>query len=173
MAVRNTTTRWGFVAQLLHWAIVVLIILQFVLGYRAHWATGLKKLSTVVPHKSWGITILALAVIRLVWRLANPTPLLPNNLKPWERMAAHVTHYGLYILIFAMPLTGWIASSARGFSVSWAGIVQLPNFVASGNRPLYDSLMTVHYWLSWTLVAIATLHIVAALKHHVVLKDNV
>jgi len=90
MAVRNTTTRWGSVAQLLHWAIVILIIVQFVLGYRAHWATGLKKLGTVVPHKSWGITILALAIIRLVWRLANPSPLLPNNLKPWERAAAHV-----------------------------------------------------------------------------------
>ncbi len=90
MAVRNTTTRWGSVAQLLHWTIVILIIVQFVLGYRTHWATGFKKLSTVVPHKSWGITILALALIRLVWRLANPSPLLPNTLKPWERAAAHV-----------------------------------------------------------------------------------
>ena len=172
MPVRNTTTRWGSVAQLLHWAIVILIIVQFVLGYRAHWATGLKKLSTVIPHKSWGITILALAVIRLVWRLANPTPLLPNDLKPWERAAAHVSHYGLYILLFALPLTGWIASSAHSFPVSWLGLVQLPDFVSS-NRPLYDSLMTVHYWLSWTLVAIAFLHIGAALKHHFVLKDDV
>ena len=172
MPVRNTTTRWGAVAQLLHWAIVVLIIVQFVLGYQSHWATGLKKLSTVVPHKSWGITILALAVIRLVWRLVNPTPLLPNDLKPWERTAAHISHYGLYILLFAMPLTGWIASSARSFPVSWFGMVQLPDFVAP-NRPLYDSLMTVHYWLSWTLVAIAFLHVGAALKHHFVLKDDV
>jgi cytochrome b561 len=126
----------------------------------------------VVPHKSWGITILALAVIRLVWRLVNPTPLLPTTLKPWERAAAHVTHYGLYILLFVMPLTGWIASSARSFPVSWFGLVQLPDLVGS-NRPLYDSLMTVHYWLSWTLVAIAFLHVAAALKHHLVLKDDV
>ena len=172
MPVRNTTNRWGSVAQLLHWAIVILIIVQFVLGYRSHWATGLKKLSTVVPHKSWGITILALAVLRLVWRLVNPTPLLPTNLKPWERTAAHVTHYGLYILLFVMPLTGWIASSARSFPVSWFGMVQLPDFVAP-NRPLYDTLMTFHYWLSWTLVVLAVLHVGAALKHHFVLKDHV
>ena len=172
MTVRNTTTRWGAVAQLLHWAIVVLIIVQFTLGYRAHWATGLKKLGTVVPHKSWGITILALAIIRLGWRLINPTPLLPTNLKPWERGAAHFTHFGLYLLLFVMPLTGWIASSARSFPVSWFGMVQLPDFVAP-NRPLYDSLMTVHYWLSWSLVAIALLHVAGALKHHFVLKDHV
>ena len=172
MPIRNTTTRWGSVAQLLHWVIVALIITQFVFGYKAHWATGISKLAPVITHKSWGITILGLAVIRLVWRLMNPTPLLPADLKPWERAAAHVSHYGLYILLFVMPLTGWIASSARSFPVSWFGLVQLPDFVAP-NRPLYDTLMTVHYWLSWSLVAIALLHVAAALKHHFVLKDDV
>jgi cytochrome b561 len=172
MPVRNTTTRWGSVAQLLHWAIVILIIVQFVLGYKAHWATGLAKLSTVVPHKSWGITILGLAVIRLVWRLVNPTPVLPSDLKPWERLAAHISHYGLYILLFAMPLTGWIASSARNFPVSWFGLVQLPDLIGP-NRPLYDTLMGFHYFMSWLIVGIAVLHIGAALKHHFILKDDV
>src|SRR5687767_5296283 len=101
MPIRNTTAQWGLVSQLLHWIIVVLIVTQFVLGYKAYFATGLAKLSPVVWHKSWGITILALAVLRLVWRLFNPTPLLPDTLKPWERVAAHITHYGLYILLFA------------------------------------------------------------------------
>jgi cytochrome b561 len=172
MSIRNTTARWGSVAQLLHWTIVILIVVQFVLGYKAHWATGLAKLSAVVPHKSWGITILALATIRLIWRLANSTPLLPSGLKPWERAAAHVTHYGLYILLFAMPLVGWVASSARSFPVSWFGLVQLPDLVGT-NRPLYDVLMGFHYWMSWLLVAIAALHVAAALKHHFVLKDDV
>ena len=172
MPIRNTTTRWGSVAQLLHWVIVALIITQFVLGYKAHWATGIAKLAPVITHKSWGITILGLAIIRLVWRLMNPSPLLPADLKPWERAAAHVTHYGLYILLFVMPLTGWIASSARNFPVSWFGLVQLPDFVAP-NRPLYDTLMGIHYWLSWSLVAIATLHVLAAFKHHFFLKDDV
>ncbi|MEJ1964272.1 MAG: cytochrome b [Gammaproteobacteria bacterium] len=172
MPIRNTTTRWGSVAQLLHWVIVILIITQFVLGYKAHWATGLAKLAPVVPHKSIGITILGLAVLRLVWRLMNPTPVLPAGLKPWERAAAHVTHYGLYVLLFAMPLIGWIASSARSFPVSWFGLAQLPDLVGS-NRPLYDTLMGFHYWLSWVLVAIVALHVAAALKHHLFLRDDV
>ena len=174
MPIRNTLNRWGSVAQSLHWAIVVLIVTQFVLAYTSQsLPLGMAKLAMLARHKSWGITILALAVIRLVWRLVNrQTPPLPNTLKPWERVAAHVTHYGLYILLFAMPLTGWAMSSARKYPVSWFNLVQLPDFVAP-NRPLYDTLHTVHMYLSWALIAIAVLHIGAALKHHFVLRDNV
>jgi cytochrome b561 len=173
MPIRNTTAQWGLVSQLFHWIIVVLIVVQFVYGYKAYFATGFAKLAPVVTHKSWGMTILGLAVLRLVWRLfSGPTPRLPDTLKPWERAAAHVTHYGLYILLFAMPLVGWIASSARSFPVSWFGLVQLPDLVGS-NRPLYDVLMTAHFWMSWVLVAIAGLHVAAAIKHHFILRDDV
>ena len=174
MPIRNTLARWGSVAQLLHWAIVVLIVTQFVLAYSSQsLPLGMAKLAMLARHKSWGITILALAIIRLVWRLSHrESPGLPNTLKPWERVAAHVTHYGLYILLFAMPLTGWAMSSARQFPVSWFNLVQLPDFVAP-NRPLYDVLHSVHMWLSWALIAVAVLHIGAALKHHFVLKDDV
>lgn len=174
MPIRNTLNRWGSVAQLLHWAIVVLIVTQFVLAYISEsLPLGMAKLAMLARHKSWGITILGLAVIRLVWRLSHrESPPLPNALKPWERVAAHVTHYGLYILLFAMPLTGWAMSSARKYPVSWFNLVQLPDFVAP-NRPLYDTLHTVHMYLSWALIAIAVLHIGAALKHHFVLKDDV
>jgi cytochrome b561 len=174
MPIRNTPTRWGSVAQLLHWVIVVLIVTQFVLAYVSEsLPLGMAKLAMLARHKSWGITILGLALIRLVWRLVNrDAPGLPNTLKPWERVAAHVTHYGLYVLLFAMPLTGWAMSSARKYPVSWFNLVQLPDFVAP-NRPLYDTLHTVHMYLSWALIAIAVLHIGAALKHHFVLKDDV
>jgi cytochrome b561 len=174
MPIRNTPARWGSVAQLIHWVIVVLIVTQFVLAYSSQsLPLGMAKLAMLARHKSWGITILALAIIRLVWRLVNrESPPLPNTLKPWERAAAHVTHYGLYALLFAMPLTGWAMSSARQFPVSWFNLVQLPDFVAA-NRPLYDVLHSVHMWLSWALIAVAVLHIGAALKHHFVLKDTV
>lgn len=174
MPIRNTLTRWGSVAQLLHWVIVVLIVTQFTLAYMSEsLPLGMAKLAMLARHKSWGITILGLAIIRLVWRLSNrASPPLPNTLEPWERVAAHVTHYGLYILLFAMPLTGWAMSSARQFPVSWFNLVQLPDFVAP-NRPLYDTLHSVHMWLSWALIAVAVLHIGAALKHHFVLRDDV
>ncbi len=173
MPIRNTTNRWGSVAQLLHWVIVGLIVTQFVLASMSDaLPLGMAKLAMLARHKSVGITILGLAIVRVVWRLMNPTPPLPNTLKPWERVAAHVTHYGLYLLLFAMPITGWIMSSARNFPVSWFSLFQLPDLVGQ-NRPLYDTMHSVHEALSWVLLGFAVLHVAAALKHHFFLKDTV
>ena len=173
MAVRNSITRWGSVAQLLHWLIVVLIAIQVTLALIADdLPLGMKKLAMLARHKSVGITILALAVIRLLWRWANPTPPLPGTLKPYERVLANITHAGLYILLFAMPLSGWMMSSARGFPVSWFGWFQLPDLVPK-NKALYDAMLETHEVLAIALGAIVFLHIAAAAKHHFVLKDNV
>ncbi len=173
MALRNTTARWGVIAQSLHWIIVALVITQFVLATIAHdLPLGLEKLAMLARHKSVGITILALAVIRVIWRWSNPTPTLPDTLKPYERVLAKVTHVGLYLLLFAMPITGWLMSSARNFPVSWWGLVQLPDFIAP-SKPLYELLRDIHGLLAWVLLATALLHAAAALKHHFVLKDDV
>src|SRR5215469_13575536 len=105
MTLRNTTRRWGAVAQTLHWLIVALIILQFTLALIADELHGMAKLGMLARHKSFGITILMLAVLRLVWRSCNPTPDLPSTLKPYERTLARVTHGLLYLLLFVMPLS--------------------------------------------------------------------
>jgi len=173
MPIRNSTTRWGAIAQLLHWVIVALIITQFVLASIADsLPLGLAKLAMLARHKSVGITILGLAVIRLLWRFVNPTPTLPDTLKPYERVLAKLTHFALYALLLVMPITGWMMSSARNFPVSWFNLVQLPDLV-SPNRPLYDTLLRTHAALAWLLVAVAALHVAAALKHHFFLKDDV
>src|SRR5262245_2553893 len=173
MSIRNTLSRWGHVAQFLHWLIVALIITQVILANIAEdLPLGVKKLAMYARHKSVGITILALAVIRLLWRWANPTPALPSTLKPYERTLAGLTHFGLYLLLFAMPLTGWMMTSARGFPVSWFGFFQLPDFVPK-NDALYNAMKETHDTLALALFAIVTLHVVAALKHHFVLKDDV
>ncbi|MEP7246841.1 MAG: cytochrome b [Gammaproteobacteria bacterium] len=173
MTIRNTTVRWGSAAQLLHWAIVALIITQFVLANMSnHLPLGMAKLAVLARHKSVGITILGLAILRLLWRWVNPTPGLPNTLKPYERVLAKLTHVLLYALIFAMPLTGWVMSSARNFPVSWFNLVQLPDLVGP-NRPLYDVLHQTHEILAFTLIGVAVLHAAAAIKHHFVLKDDV
>jgi len=173
MSIRNTPTRWGHLAQILHWLIVVLIITQVIL---ANWAEALpigpKKIEVFAWHKSVGITILSLAVLRLLWRWVNPTPELPSTLKPYERVLAKVTHFGLYLLLFAQPLTGWMMSSARGFPVSWFGFWQLPDFVPK-SQPLYNAMKDTHDSLALALYVIVFLHIAAALKHHFVLKDDV
>jgi cytochrome b561/polyisoprenoid-binding protein YceI len=172
MSVRNTPERWGAVSQLLHWLIVGLIAIQAALGLTGMMLPiGMEKLAVLARHKSVGITILALATLRLLWRWVNPTPPLPSNLKPYERWLAHGSHAALYALLFAMPLTGWIMSSARGFTVSWFNLFQLPNLVPKSER-LYEAMITTHATLAVALAVIVALHIGAALKHHFVLKDG-
>jgi cytochrome b561 len=173
MTIRNTTTRWGSISQLLHWLIVILIIVQVTLASMADdLPLGMKKLGLLARHKSFGITILALAVIRLLWRWSNPTPPLPGTLKPYERFLAHFTHIALYVVLFAMPISGWLMSSARGFPVSWFGFFQLPDLVPK-SKPIYDAMLETHELLQWVLYTVVTLHVLAALKHHFMLKDNV
>ena len=172
MSIRNTRERWGSVSQLLHWLIVALIALQAALGLTGLMLPlGMEKLAVLARHKSIGITILGLAALRLLWRWVNPTPPLPSNLKPHERFLAHFTHAALYALLFAMPLTGWIMSSARGFPVSWFNVIQLPDLVPK-SETLYGAMVTTHAALAIGLALTVALHIAGALKHHFVLKDD-
>lgn len=173
MTFRNSSARWGHVSQFLHWLIVVLIIVQVILANIAEdLPLGMKKLAMYARHKSVGITILGLVIIRLLWRWANPTPLLPGTLKPYERVLAGLTHAGLYLILFAMPLTGWMMTSARGFPASWFGFFQLPDFVPK-NDALYNAMKETHDTLALALYAIVFLHVAASLKHHFLLKDDV
>src|SRR5215813_5688756 len=154
MTIRNTVIRWGHIAQFLHWLIVALIIVQVILANIAEdLPIGMKKLAMYARHKSVGITILALAVLRLLWRWANPTPALPSTLKPYERTLAALTHFGLYLILFAMPLTGWMMTSARGFPASWFGFFQLPDFVPK-DKALYKAMLQTHHTLAVALYAI-------------------
>lgn len=170
--MRNTSARWGPISQLLHWVIVALIAVQAALGLSGRLLPlGVEKLALLARHKSIGITILGLATLRLLWRWLNPTPPLPSNLKPHERFLAHFTHAALYVLLFAMPITGWIMSSARGFPVSWFNLYQLPDLVPK-SATLYDAMVTAHAALAIALALTVALHIAGALKHHFVLKDD-
>jgi cytochrome b561 len=175
MALTNTVDRWGSVSKLFHWTIVALLITQFVLANLAEdLPLGLAKLAMLARHKSVGITILGLAVLRLLWRLgAGPTPPLPSDLKPHERALAHLTHYGLYALLFALPLTGWAMSSAKNYPVSWFSIGgALPNLVAPDEQ-LFEILKETHEILATALIVVTVLHAGAALVHHFHRRDDV
>jgi cytochrome b561 len=173
MSFRNTTRSWGSLSKALHWIIVLLIINQWIIAERADaLPNGLAKLQVLAWHKSFGITILMLAAIRLVWRLMNPTPDLTAETKPWERVLAKLSHLLLYALIFAMPLTGWMMSSARNFPVSWFKLFQLPDLVAPGEQTFHQ-MNDLHHLLFKVLVGVALLHIAGALKHHFYDKNDV
>jgi cytochrome b561 len=172
MHIRNSADRYGAVAQFLHWLIVALLIVQVSTALLADdMPLGLAKLAMLARHKSFGMTILALALIRVLWRLANPAPPLPATLKPYERVLARVTHVLLYALLFAMPLSGWVMSAAHNYPVSWFHLFTWPSPVAP-DKQLAENLEDVHETLAYVLAATVTLHIIAALKHHFVLKDD-
>jgi cytochrome b561 len=173
MPTRNTPTRYGAVAQLFHWVVVALIVTQFVLALRADdLPTGVHKLALLARHKSFGMTILMLASVRLLWRLAHPAPALPADMRPLERLVARGTHAAFYVLLFAMPLTGWMMSSAKNYSVSWFGLFTWPNLIGKNERA-FELLRTTHDTLAVTLFVISVVHILAALKHHFWNRDDV
>jgi cytochrome b561 len=159
------------VAQTLHWAIVILLIVQVTLGKIAdELPLGLEKLVLLARHKSFGITILGLAVIRLAWRWIDRPPPLPP-MPRWQQLAAKLNHWALYTLLFAMPLSGWMMSSASNYPVSWFGLAQLPDLVAP-DRSLKEQLEEVHELLATILISLALLHVAAALKHQFLDRDG-
>jgi cytochrome b561 len=165
--------RYTGVAQFLHWLIAALIVTQFALAWSAEdLPLGVHKLALFARHKSFGMTILMLAIVRLGWRFANPAPELPDGMTPAERFLARATHLAFYVLLFAMPITGWLMSSAKNYSVSWFGLFTWPNLIGK-DEAAFDALKTTHDYLSDVLLAIAILHVLAALKHHFWNKDDV
>jgi cytochrome b561 len=173
MALRNTATAYGSVARLLHWTIVALIIAQFVLASSAEdLPNGLEKLKLLATHKSIGMTVLMLALIRLGWRLANVVPPPPPTMPRWQVLAARTSHFLLYVLIIAQPVTGWIMSSARNFPVSYFGLFQWPDLVAPSDE-LHERFEEIHHFLAEALLVVAIVHAAAALYHHFVARDDV
>lgn len=172
MHLKNTLTRYGAVAQLFHWAIVALVITQFVLANRAEGLSPVAKIGILATHKSVGITILGLAVLRLTWRAFNPVPPLPAGAPRWQDRAAHVSHFLLYALLFTTPVLGWLMSSARAFSVSWFGLVTLPDLIGP-DKATFKALLEAHEISAKSLGVIAIVHAVAALKHHFLDRNDV
>jgi cytochrome b561 len=172
MQLKNNDSSYGAIAQLFHWTIVVLIVTQFVLAEKAEDLPLSAKVATLAQHKSVGITILALALLRLGWRWLNPVPPLPPRTPRWQHFAAHGSHILLYALLLIMPLLGWLMSSARNFPVSWFGLFTLPDFIEP-SQGAFKFFRTAHMVLSKVLFVVALLHIAAALKHHFIDRDDV
>lgn len=160
-------------AQFLHWTVVALVALQFTLGIWAHGLPlSLLRLKLLVWHKSVGMTVFALMLARLGWRLYTPAPALPATLQGMQRRLAHLSHGLLYALLLVMPVVGWITSSASNLTVTWFGLFAFPNLVTP-DKGLADITKQTHITLSWLLLALITLHVSAAIWHAFRLKDDV
>jgi cytochrome b561 len=166
--------RYSLPAILLHWAIALLIVAAFALGTIMVDIPGLTptKLRYYSWHKWLGVTVMGLACLRLLWRLLKTPPPPAATLAPWQRRASHATHLLLYVLIFAVPISGYFYSLAAGVPVVYLGIFPLPVLIER-NQELKEILKEVHYWLNMALLAAVALHVAAALKHHFVDRDEV
>jgi len=177
LALYNTPSAWGWPAQLLHWLVALLVVGLLAVGFAMVWLVSDLGASFQLYqlHKSLGVLVLTLVLVRLAWRCVNAiVPALPHGLQPWERLVATLTHRGFYVLLLLMPITGWLAASASPLGIPTVvfGLFTLPDPV--GPDAALESVMAmVHGGLTVALVALLLLHVGAALKHHVVLRDGV
>ncbi|MBY6205094.1 cytochrome b [Halomonas denitrificans] len=171
--LRNTETRYGLVAQLFHWTVAIGIVLQFIWAWRIDQADSIRlEYQLVIQHKSIGMTVLILALLRIAWRLFNAPPALPSAMARRERRAAAFTHWALYGLILFLPLSGWVYSSAAGYGAELFGWVEIPDLVGQ-SEAVEAAGFQVHRALGWVLLGLVGIHVAAAMHHHFVRKDTV
>lgn len=165
---RYTTT-----AIFLHWLVGLGLIGTFSVGfYMVDLPFSPNKLQLYSWHKWAGVTLLVLAVIRLAWRMSHPAPDLPSSMTRMEQLVAHAGHWVLYGLMLAIPLSGWLMSSAHGIAVVWFGVLPLPDLVPK-SAALATVLKDIHVILNYVLAATVIGHVGAALHHHFIKKDAV
>jgi cytochrome b561 len=165
------SARYSTPAIVFHWLLALMIVVSFCIGvYMADLPFSPLQLKLYSWHKWAGISILTLSALRLLWRLFRHPPQDPP-MPPWQRQAARVTHWGMYLLFFAVPLVGWAYSSAAGFPVVMFGVLPLPDFVPV-DKALADALKPWHATLAYALAALVLAHVAAALKHHFIDHDG-
>lgn len=170
------TGRYSSVAIVLHWLLALVVVGNFAVGaYMTELPISPQRLKLYNYHKWAGICFLALTTLRLLWRLTHRPPALPAAIEKampnWQNRAYHATHYALYALFFAVPLIGWAYSSAAGFPVVLFGVLPLPDFMAV-DKEFAKTIKEVHWFAAISLIALASLHVAAALKHHFYDKDG-
>ena len=172
MNLRNSDERWGAVSQGFHWLIVILIVVMAYLGLTmVDLPNTPHKIAVYTLHKSIGICILALVVLRLGWRLYAGRPPELAGIPTWQARIASATHAALYLLLFAVPLSGWVVNSSTGFPLHWFNLVNLPP-IASKSDALHDVVRPLHEWLFWSLIVLACVHAAAAIYHHLFQRDD-
>ena len=174
--IANTDNTWGWPAKLLHWVGAILILLLLGHGW---WMThlgprGPVRLEHYAGHAALGYDFLVLLVLRLLWRWTHAVPSLPADMPRWERMSAQLNHGLLYLLMLATTLAGWaLAGTGRVSFNKDAFGVTVPLIYTSQDRAMHGLLEDTHKILAYTLAALVIVHVVAALRHHFMKRNNV
>lgn len=172
MAFKNTENAYGVIARVIHWTTALLILGLLCMGYFMDgMSPGPDKIKLFGLHKSFGILVLMLAATRVLWRVISPAPKSLSTHAVWEKGLSHLAHLLLYIAIFAMPLSGWVMSSAGDFPNSFFGLFEMPDIVAK-NEELFRSSRFAHGTIALVLLAVVALHMAGAFKHHFIDRDE-
>lgn len=171
--LHNSKHHWGSLARWLHWLMALLIGIQWVLGKVGHeMARSPAKLELLGWHKSLGISLLLLVLLRLAWRTINTSPSHPEGAPAWERRAAALSHGLLYFLMLAIPLSGWVMNSAKNLPMHWFWLVPWPDLTGP-NESLGEAAEETHEILALVLIVVVVVHVIAALRHHFILRNDV
>ncbi|PWJ84276.1 cytochrome b561 [Pseudaminobacter salicylatoxidans] len=174
--LRNGSSSYGLVAILIHWTIAALFVGQMLLGLAPRWVASMALQFTLIQwHKSFGFLILALAALRLLWAATNRWPRRPPALGHGEWMAAKSVQGSLYLLMLVLPLTGWalVSTSTLGVPSFAFNVVVIPDLPMSRSEATEEFWRVIHQWLAYATAAIATGHMLAALRHEFWLRDGI
>lgn len=173
MANRNPNTSWNGTARSLHWLMALLIGLQAAVGWVGHeMDRSPLKVDVLTAHKSLGVTLLMLVVVRLLWRWTHPAPPPPPGSARWQVWAARLTHTALYLLMIALPLSGWLVASTSIVPWKLWWLIPWPD-IAAADKALHEMAGEIHEALVGCLAALLAVHVAAALWHHFARKDAV
>lgn len=171
--LKNTEHSYGIVSKAFHWLLFLMLTFSIVAGnFLASMPKGTEKLQAAGMHKSFGAILLMLILFRLVWRLINVVPKEPEGTTAMEALLANAMHWGLYLLMFAQPLSGIIMTQAAGYPVNFFGLFEFPVFL--DKDPSLAKLALGVHGTVWILLVLAVIgHVGAALHHHFIKKDDV
>ena len=168
----NRVLAYTRTAIALHWLIALLVFVTFPVGVIVHeMALSPDKLRMLSYHKWLGVTVFILLVVRLVWRVAHQPATMLASMPKWQVLAAKGVHVLLYVLLIAIPLSGWLMSSAKGFQTVYLGVLPLPDLLTK-DKALGDALAELHKILNITMLLLVIAHVAAALKHQLVDRDG-
>lgn len=173
MQLRNTKEQFGLISKTLHWLIALCVIVLLMVGVSFNFLPRDSIGTLIFIHKSAGITVLGLMLIRLMWQLINPYPEFPHTMPFIEKILARFVHGLLYVAVIAMPITGIVMSLAAGYTAPFWGLFSIHLPFITENGALKVLMVEWHKYLAWTIFALLMIHTVATLKHHYINKDGI
>jgi len=181
--IRNSKSSWGLVSRVVHWAMAGLVLWMLYLGTKMAGTLNLfAKFSMVQEHKSFGFVVFVMLIARLSWRFCSPTPRLPENMPRWQVVASHASHALLYLLLIAVPVTGWLMVTSSPLNDEGAlpfqvrnmvfGLFEMPDPFEPGSAELSRRFGQLHWLCTRLLMLLLAVHVLAALKHQFIDRDG-